>query len=317
MSHTVVGLFKSTSDAQNAVSVLKEKGFDSSSIDMSVRNKNLTGSASSAASSITGSTSSTSTNETGGGIGRFFRDLFGGDETESDTYSDAANVNDAIVTVHAQSADQARNAADIMDIAGAIDAHEEASNYRQSAYGSGTTGTTATTGTTGYAVTTGTNLNDADSVKVIREDLQVGKREVETGGVRLRSRIIERPVEESIRLRSEHVSVNRTPVNRPASEADFKTFREGEIEMTETREVPVVAKTAQVVEEVSLGKEQTERTETVKDTVRHTEVDVEKIPGTDTQKTGYTGTGTSTGNGTSTGGSILGSDSTLDTDRSI
>jgi len=307
MSHTVVGLFKSNSDAQNAVSVLKEKGFDSSSIDMSVRNNNLTGSSSSALSSTTNSTSSTSTHETGGGIGRFFKDLFGGDETESDTYSDAANVNDAIVTVHAQSAEQARNAADIMDTAGAIDAHEEASNYRQSGYGSGSTGTTATAGTTGYAAKTGTNLNDADSVKIIREDLQVGKREVETGGVRLRSRIIERPVEESIRLRSEHVTVNRTPVNRPASEADFKTFKEGEVEMTETREVPVVAKTAHVVEEVSLGKEQTERTETVKDTVRHTEVDVEKI----------TGTGTSTGSGTNTGGSILGSDSTLDTDRSI
>ncbi len=307
MSHTVVGLFKSNSDAQNAVSVLKEKGFDSSSIDMSVRNNNLTGSSSSALSSTTNSTSSTSTHETGGGIGRFFKDLFGGDETESDTYSDAANVNDAIVTVHAQSAEQARNAADIMDTAGAIDAHEEASNYRQSGYGSGATGTTATAGTTGYAAKTGTNLNDADSVKIIREDLQVGKREVETGGVRLRSRIIERPVEESIRLRSEHVTVNRTPVNRPASEADFKTFKEGEVEMTETREVPVVAKTAHVVEEVSLGKEQTERTETVKDTVRHTEVDVEKIPGT----------GTSTGSGTNTGGSILGSDSTLDTDRSI
>ena len=50
--------------------------------------------------------------------------------------------------------------------------------------------------------------------------------------------------------------------------------------MRETAEVPVVSKEARVVEEVSLDKEITERQETIRDTVRNTEVDVEQIPGT-------------------------------------
>ena len=114
---------------------------------------------------------------------------------------------------------------------------------------------------------------------MLQEELRVGKREVETGGVRLRSRIVERPVEESIRLREEHVSVTRNPVSRPATEADFAGFKEGTVEMKEYAEKPVVAKEAKIVEEVSLGKEVSEREETISDTVRHTEVDTEVIPG--------------------------------------
>ena len=66
-------------------------------------------------------------------------------------------------------------------------------------------------------------------------------------------------------------------MNRPATEADFAAFKEGTVEMIETAEVPVVAKEARVVEEVSLGKEATERSETIRDTVRKTEVDVEQL----------------------------------------
>ena len=47
--------------------------------------------------------------------------------------------------------------------------------------------------------------------------------------------------------------------------------------MTEHAEVPVVNKEARVVEEISLGKEVTERDEVVRDTVRKTEVDVDNL----------------------------------------
>ena len=121
------------------------------------------------------------------------------------------------------------------------------------------------------------NLNTDQSIPIIEENLQVGKREVETGGVRVRSRIIERPVEEHLRLREEHVHIQRNPVNRPLSDADLNNFREGTIEMTEHAEVPVVNKEARVVEEVTLGKEVTERDEVVSDTVRKTEVDIDNL----------------------------------------
>jgi uncharacterized protein DUF2382 len=68
-------------------------------------------------------------------------------------------------------------------------------------------------------------------------------------------------------------------VDRPAEPADIRTGQEQSIEVQEFAEEPVVSKEARVVEEVRIGKETSERTETVRDTVRHTEVEVEQIPG--------------------------------------
>src|SRR5437764_1124785 len=85
--------------------------------------------------------------------------------------------------------------------------------------------------------------------------IMTGKEEVETGGVRLRSRIVERPVEESLRLKQEHVRVERNKVDREATDKDFDNFEERDIEMIEHTEVPVVNKQARVVEEVSLEKD--------------------------------------------------------------
>jgi stress response protein YsnF len=79
-------------------------------------------------------------------------------------------------------------------------------------------------------------------------------------------------------LREEHAAIERRPVDRPATAADLK---EGFVEIRETTEQPVVSKTARVVEEVVVGKEATERTETIADTVRGTEVEVERVRGED------------------------------------
>ena len=84
-------------------------------------------------------------------------------------------------------------------------------------------------------------------------------------------------MEEHIRLREEHVNVERQPVNRPVGAADENTFKEREIELTERSEVPVVNKEARVVEEIRVSKDVTERDETIRDTVRSTEVDIDKL----------------------------------------
>jgi uncharacterized protein (TIGR02271 family) len=122
------------------------------------------------------------------------------------------------------------------------------------------------------------DLND-ETIEVVEEDIQIGKRAVESGGVRVTSHLREVPVEEEVRLRQEHVEVERRPVNRPATEADLKGFREGTVEMRETREEAVVAKDARVVEEIHVHKDVDERTEKVRDTVRRTEVEVEQLGG--------------------------------------
>ena len=112
---------------------------------------------------------------------------------------------------------------------------------------------------------------------MVEENLEVGKKVVETGGVRLRSRIIEKPVEETIRLREEHVNVERTKVNRAAIDADFDNFKDETIEVREHGEMPVINKNAKVVEEVSINKTVNQREETVRDKVRRKEVDVENV----------------------------------------
>ncbi|MDB5204938.1 MAG: hypothetical protein JWR72_13 [Flavisolibacter sp.] len=118
--------------------------------------------------------------------------------------------------------------------------------------------------------------NDSDestTIPVIKEELEVGKREVENGGIRLRTRVVADQVSEDINLRQEHVNIERTAVDRAATESDL---REEEIEMRERNEVPVVNKEARVVEEISLNKEVSERDETISDTVRNTEVDIDR-----------------------------------------
>jgi uncharacterized protein (TIGR02271 family) len=157
--------------------------------------------------------------------------------------------------------------------------------------------TTNTAPTTNTAATTGTtrtvDAGDRVAVPIVEEQLAVGKREVERGRARIHTRVIETPVQEQVTLREEHVTVERHAVDRPVTAADATAFREGTIEVTERAEVPVVAKEARVVEEVTIGKEATERTETVRDTVRRTDVDVDEDVDTDvTRTTGTTTTGT-------------------------
>ena len=97
------------------------------------------------------------------------------------------------------------------------------------------------------------------------------------GGVRLYTRVTERPVEETVRLRDETVHVERRPVDRRATEADVAAARERTVEVTETDEEPAVRRQARVVEEVVVSKDVEERTETVRDRVRRTEVEVAPV----------------------------------------
>lgn len=257
MTQTVIALFNNATEAKRAVDTLVDQGFQRSNVDISRGNTD---------DNYYNDDSSRDTNESG--ISRFFSSLFG-DNDDADKYTRVAERNSSVVTVHAGSIEEARRAADILDASGAMDVNEKAAEY-------------------GYG-TTGENLdktsmdrrsgNESTSIPIVEENVQVGKREVETGGVRLRSRIIEKPVEENLRLREERVTVERTPVDRNATEEDLNTWKDKEIEVVEHAEVPVVSKEAKVVEEVKLNKEVEHRDETVRETARKTEVDVENIEG--------------------------------------
>lgn len=260
MAQTVVGIFDSGSDARNAVERLRSNGFMLEDVDMSSRD--------------------TQEDEEGFGdrVSRFFKNLFS-DDDESTRYSNVAK-NAAVVTVRAETEELAEQAADILDDCGAINVDER---YQSGITSGSDTSSYNTQATTDIDESRDRNLTTdsvpgdrSTSIPIIEEELQIGKREVERGSVRVRSRIIERPVEESIRLREEHVRVERTPADRAATERDFNAFREGEIEMRQRAEVPVVNKEVRVVEEVNLNKEVTEREEVIRDTVRRTEVDIDE-----------------------------------------
>ena len=278
MELTVIGVYDNATDAQKAVDQLIDSGFSHTNVDLSSRdgkaaNQQYEG------------------KDTDDSVGNFFSTLFD-DQHDADRYTGIANQR-SVVTVHTNSEDDAERAADILDDNGAI-------NVNDPVYDSLSKAPSASMGAaflnaderreTDMNRNTTANTTGDQTINVIEENLSVGKRDVENGGVRIRSRIINKPVEESIRLREEHVTVQRNPVNRPATSADLDGFKEGEITMTEHAEVPVVSKTANVVEEISVGKEVTERTETVHDTVRRTDVDVEQLATTD--KPTRTGTDT-------------------------
>jgi uncharacterized protein (TIGR02271 family) len=115
-----------------------------------------------------------------------------------------------------------------------------------------------------------------ETIPVTEERLNVGKREVGGGRVRVRSYVVEQPVEEQVNLRDEHVNVERRPVDRALTGADRdRAFQERTIEAEEKSEEAVVNKEARVKEELVVNKDVNQRTETVSDTVRRTEVDVE------------------------------------------
>jgi stress response protein YsnF len=76
-------------------------------------------------------------------------------------------------------------------------------------------------------------------------------------------------------LREERVAVERRPVDRRVSDVSGEAFQERTVDVTTHREEPVVAKEARVKEEIRVRKESDQRTETVRDTVRHTKVEIE------------------------------------------
>ena len=266
MAQTVVGFFDNSAEAQQAVAQLISSGISRDRIDVSSGNAS-TGSNTYNSDSSTYNSDISDDNDSHkeSGITRFFKSLFGDDDDEADRYSRVAAKSQSIVTVHCQSSDEADSAADILDDSGAIDVDERASQY---GYSSDRTGTDSNKGI---------NADQEINIPVVEENLEVGKRTKETGGVRVRSRIIERPVEEHVRLREEEIHVERNPVDRPISQDELGSFQEKDVELTERAEVPVVNKEARVVEEVRVSKEVTERDETIHDTVRKTDVDVEKL----------------------------------------
>ena len=262
---TVLGTFDDPRTAQTAVDQLLTKGFRRSSVHLQ-----------SAAQSDNPSTTSASNTGVMASVGNFFSRLFESDDkTHAGTYSEAVRRGSTVVAVDANSDAEVATAQSLMRELGSVNIDDRAAQWKNQ-------------GWRGFdpdaqPVSEGKLASERESAPVIQEDLVVGKRNVDMGGLRVVKRVSETPVSEIINLRQERATIHRIPADRAASEADFENFKEGTFEVRETAEEAVVGKTARVVEEVSIGKEVTNRSEEVSDTVRRADVDVERVPGTQTE----------------------------------
>jgi uncharacterized protein (TIGR02271 family) len=273
-SETIVAVYDTPAHAELAAADLRQAGVSESAIDLHAAN----------------ASAHPATIEPGREPG-FWSSLFGG-EAEHDVavYDRSMASGSTVLTVKAPDFEITR-IMEILESHHPIDIDERATGFglhTGTSVPSTMRSTDATmgssqllTGSEGSLMSTSPLLRpeETGTIQLAEESLAVGKRLINRGGTRIRRYVVETPVEESVTLHSEKVILERHPVmdGRPVSDASFS---EKVIEMTETAEEAVVSKTARVVEEVGLRKEATDRVETIHDTVRKEEVEIEQIPGT-------------------------------------
>lgn len=232
-------------------------------------------------------------------------------DDERATYAEGLRRGGFIVTVSHVPPDRHDEAVDILEEEGSVDLDERSGAWRAEGWDETVStasrsddalGTAATAGMAGTAAAaasatgamktedekataydvdrlaatarTGTRDEDSEVIPVMEESLRVGKRDVNLGRVRVRSYVVETPATEDVTLREEHVTIDRRPVDRPLT-GDEAAFRDRVIEAEEHAEEAVVSKEARVTEEISLRRTAEEHTETISETVRHTEVEIE------------------------------------------
>ena len=247
MAKTVVGLFDSVATAEKVKQELIADEYTGSKITVVANN--------------TGHTEESTTEHTGGKISEFYRHLTGGDDDAHEHYANGVNDGGALLAATVEDED-AHEVAAFLKQRGArdIDGDTRAADAGTPVYG-GTADVVA----------------EGAAIPVIEESLEEGKREVDRCGERVYSHVVEHPVAADVTLHDEFITVDRRFVDRPATAADFAAGSGQTIELNATGEEAVVGKTSRVVEEVQVGKQASEHTQQISDTVRKTEVTVEEV----------------------------------------
>jgi uncharacterized protein (TIGR02271 family) len=272
---TIVAVFDTAAHAAAAVRDLETAGVPSDAITQH------------SGGGTAGTTASTTTGTQGQGQG-FWASLFGAEPEQGyDTavYDRSMQGGSTVVSVKAPE----QSMTQVMEI---LERHNPVDiDDRAATYGSTLTDTAAaSTLSTSAGAASVAGLSTAPSVvpdkavggtiQLAEESLSVGKRALNRGTTRVRRYVIETPVEEQVSLHSERVVVDRRPVaGQVAGTVDFS---DKVLEATETDEQAVVGKTSRIVEEVAVRKEASDRTETVRDTVRRQDVEIVQEPAVQT-----------------------------------
>jgi stress response protein YsnF len=260
-SNTITAFFDDRSEADAAVERLIEAGIPRATVQVIADT----------------STDTTATTHESKGFWAYLGELFLADDDRT-VYAEGIRRGGYLVTVSGYPFDFHDKALDILDDEGSIDLDERAKAWESEGWSrSGTNATfTASTYDRGRVSADNSTL-EADGeevIPVIEEELRVGKRDVNNGRVKVRSYVTETPVSENVSLRNENVEVTRRAVNRPLN-GNEDAFVDRTIEAEEHREEAVISKEARVVEEIAIKKTAEQREETVSDTVRKTEVEID------------------------------------------
>jgi uncharacterized protein (TIGR02271 family) len=112
-------------------------------------------------------------------------------------------------------------------------------------------------------------------IPIPKEELRVGKRQVQSAkAYRVSTTVVEVPVEEQVNLRAETVVIERRPTTGTTVRGG-ESFQDHTIEVHEMYEEPEIGKVITQAEEMVIYKTLSERTATVRETVRETRVNVE------------------------------------------
>lgn len=198
-----------------------------------------------------------------------WRRLFGrnvGDH-ESAVYGRTIESGGAVLTLRTADAEVPR-AMKILDVHNPVDVNERATSLGVAP---------PATRTAVNQPVAASKLTKEEVLRLAEEQLDVGKRQVETGRARIRRFVTERPVEAQVTLHEEHAEMMRRAVTDPSPLKDVD-WTDKVIEITETAEQAVVNKIAHVAEEVVVRREGSDRVETVRDTVRRQQVELERLP---------------------------------------
>lgn len=259
MSRIITAFYDSAAEAQQAVQDLVAGGIPRGQITLSDR-----------------TTSATTSDDDGGhGFWHALKELFIPDEDQH-TYAEGISRGGTLLSVRVDD-NQIDRATDILDRTGAVDVDTRRAEWQSAGWSGYRADAGMQSGSVRADVGTGRDVAAGEEARIpiVEEQLAVGKREVDRGSVRVRSYVVETPVREQVTLRDESVTVEHRAVDRPADEGAAPLFQEKVIEVAETDEEAVVAKTARVREEVVVRKDVDQRTETIQDNVRRTEVEID------------------------------------------
>jgi len=204
--------------------------------------------------------------------------LFGSDVSDSDRslYRGTLGSERTAVSVRLRDAGARTSVENLMHDEGAVDLsglRQPSSSVASPAEVSSRARSAAAGASTAMPATATASEEGETHIQLAKEELVVGKQQTERR-IHVRVYPVTRPVEESVRLRDERVVIERRPVTGDTTSEPGLAPRD--LEIIERHEEPVAAKRKTATEEVIVRKDVNERTETVRDTVTETKVDVDR-----------------------------------------